>query len=56
MDDFDSFGECVAFIILALIICAICCQVQWLTKKNVYGTTDCFWKECVIVKGEEKND
>lgn len=52
MDDFDSLGESVALLIVTLIIVAIYCQVQWLIKKEVYGTTDCFWKECVIVKGE----
>lgn len=54
MDDFDSLGEAVAFLIVALLIVAIYCQAQWLIKKNIYGTTDCYWKECVIVKGEEE--
>lgn len=49
MDDFDSLGEFICFIIVSLLIVAILLQVEWLVKKEAYGTTDCFWKKCVTV-------
>lgn len=53
MDDFDSLAEFICFIIFMLLIYAIFLQVDWLVKKEIYGTTDCFWKECVVVKEGE---
>ena len=56
LDDDDlSLSACIVLLVIALLFIAIMEQIVWLKDKAVYGTDDCFWKECVVMVEKQED-